>query len=219
MSGTAKVKPPKDDAEWARNTQRRIEQIEHPSSTRIGPWVLSTSQESGALTASHVNGGAVVLANEPEGEGDADAVSSGWSHIKVSRQTVQTLPRGGHSAIEWDTLESQTDDWSFSPGSTSFVIPQSGVWIVNYQVYFRAVADTLAEALVVIDGSMRIADRDLNASVEPKLKCFETFNLNEGTELFTTAARAGSGTFTIGPYNATASAAATSLSLTRLPIG
>lgn len=217
MSGTAKVKPPKNDAEWARGMQRRVEQVEHPSSTRIGPWVLSSEQESGDLIASHVNGGAVKLAQKPEGEGEADAVSSGWSHIKVSRQTPQTMSRGTHTPVAWDSVDSQSSDWSATPGSTTFVIPQNGVWLINYRLYFGALADVLVESFVIIDGSPRSANRTVSASAEPMLSCTEVFTLNEGAEIVCTAGKAGSGTFTIGPY--VGGSAMTSLSLTRLPIG
>lgn len=42
-------KPPTSDAEWARNTERRVAHLESPNTVRIGPWVISS--EDGTLIA------------------------------------------------------------------------------------------------------------------------------------------------------------------------
>lgn len=219
MTGTAKVKTPKSDAEFARNTQRRLEQVEHPSSARVGNWVLSTSPETGDLIASNVNGGSVVVANEPEDGGDADVVASGWSHLRLSRQNPQTMTLGAHNAVEWDTVDTQTSDWSVASGSSSIVIPATGIWLINFRLLFRVASTALHECSIMIDGSMRSADRDQpGTAYEPALSCTETFSLSEGSEITATAGKAGSGNFTIGP-SGVAPSIVTSLSLTRLPIG
>lgn len=219
MSGTAKVKPPKNDEEWARNTQRRIEQVENPSSTRIGAWVLSTDPESGNLIASNVNGGAVVLANQPEGDAEADAVSSGWSHVKVSRQAVQTATAGNHTSVVWDTVDSQSDDWSVGAGSSTLVIPESGLWMVVYNLILNTASNVAVTSRVYIDGAVRMSNRTSGGGVEPTLYSTDLFTLNAGTELYATSWLNGaSGSYTFGPSGTTPSTV-TSMSLTRIPIG
>lgn len=220
MSGTAKVKPPKDDAEWARNTQRRIEQVEHPSSARVGPWVISTDAESGALIASHVNGGAVVLANEPEGEAEADTVSSGWSHLKVSRQTPQPLSPGNHMPVQWDTVNSQTEGWSAAPGSSTLVFPDSGVWLMTYNLRYGATTYEGCTGRIYLDGSPVLSGKSQPNQYlsEPSILCSSTFSVSAGSELYCTAAITGNTSTTVGP-SGVASSDVTSLSLLRLPIG
>lgn len=220
MSGTAKVKPPKDDAEWARNTQRRIEQVENPASTRIGAWVLSTDPESGNLIASNVNGGAVVLANQPEGEGEADTVASAWSHLKLSRRNPQTMSGRNHTPIGWDTVDSSTDDWSVSAGSSSVVFPGSGVWIVTYNLRYGLTTGWDAEGRVYLNGSPVLADRTVqtSSSTNPTVLCSSTFSVSAGSELYCTSWLNIDGSYAAGP-SSSISSDVTSLSLTRIPIG
>lgn len=216
MSGTAKVKPPKDDAEWARNTQRRIEQVENPSSTRIGAWVLSTDPESGNLIASNVNGGAVVLANQPEGEGDADTVTSEYSAVKVERRT--NLTGSGHFPIVWDTVVTSTSDWSVSEGSTELSVPSDGLWLISCRLQSPNVPNNYCKARVDIDGVGRMAARHIPyTGAEATMNMSEPFPMTAGTGVVLSAYFAG-GSFTWGPSSSDPSVV-TSLSLVRLPIG
>lgn len=66
--------PPRTDAEWARDTNRRLANVEQPDAARAGPWVLSADAESGDLIASHVDGGSVRLAKVPSSDQDPDTV-------------------------------------------------------------------------------------------------------------------------------------------------
>lgn len=67
-------RPPRNDAEWARDTNRRLANVEHPDAARAGPWVLSADAESGDLIASHVDGGSVRLARVPASDTNPDTV-------------------------------------------------------------------------------------------------------------------------------------------------
>lgn len=67
-------RPPRTDAEWARDTNRRLSDVEHPDAARAGPWVLSADAESGDLIASHVDGGSVRLAKVPASDTNPDTV-------------------------------------------------------------------------------------------------------------------------------------------------
>ncbi|TCN51776.1 hypothetical protein EV641_109167 [Rhodococcus sp. SMB37] len=220
MTGTAKVKPAKDDAEWARNTQRRLEQVEHPASSRIGNWVLSTDSDTGDLIASNVNGGSVVIANEPEDGGDADVVASGWSHLKVSRQNPQTLSAGNHIPIEWDTVDTSTDDWNVATGSSTLVFPDSGIWLMTYNVRYGLNSAVAATGRIYLDGSPVVSGRHQPSGTasEPTILCSSTFSVSAGSELYCTAWLSGGGNYTVGPSN-TVPSDVTSLSLLRLPIG
>lgn len=221
MTGTAKVKPPKTDAEFARNTQRRLEQVEHPASSRIGNWVLSTDTDTGDLIASNVNGGSVVIANEPEDGGDADVVASGWSSLKVSRQNPQSIAVGSHVPIQWDTVDTSTSDWAVSSGSSTLVFPDSGVWLMTYNLRYGTNSNVACTGRIYLDGSPVVSARFQPGSTatEPTLMCSSTFSVSAGSELYCTAWMSGSaGSINVGPSN-TASSDVTSLSLVRLPIG
>ena len=45
---------PKNDAEWARQVDRRLKALESPRTIRIGNWVVSVSDISGSLVADHI---------------------------------------------------------------------------------------------------------------------------------------------------------------------
>lgn len=57
-------KPPRTDAEWAREIQRRLEALESATTLRIGAWVLSVNS-AGDLIASTA-GSTVILAATPQ---------------------------------------------------------------------------------------------------------------------------------------------------------
>ena len=52
-------RPPRTDAEWAREIQRRLEVLESATTVRIGQWVLSVS--NGDLIASTASGTQVII--------------------------------------------------------------------------------------------------------------------------------------------------------------
>jgi len=56
-------RPPRNDPEWARDIQRRVEALEDSTSVRIGDWVLNV--RDGNLVASTMSGVTVVLAESP----------------------------------------------------------------------------------------------------------------------------------------------------------
>lgn len=56
-------RPPRNDPEWARDIQRRVEELENSTSVRIGNWVLNV--KDGNLVASTMSGVTVVLAESP----------------------------------------------------------------------------------------------------------------------------------------------------------
>jgi hypothetical protein len=140
MSGTAEsVRPPKNDAEWARDTSRRLDSVENPTSMRVGEWVLSTSTD-GSLIASNVNGGSVVIARQPAGgENDPDTIQDdAVPAVSVVRNASQTLPSGG-AAVIFDGARFQSGgDWT--GGKTTFDAinaPVSGIYQVSGSVHFR----------------------------------------------------------------------------------
>lgn len=152
MSGTAKVKPPKNNAEWARNTQKQITSLEHPTSQRIGDWVLSTHPDTGALIASNVNGGSIVLAVQPAPSDNADIVAGqGQPYIKVERQQNQQEARGTMATVLWDTLAYQTEHWGFAPTASDIVIPEDGVYYCQYHLAFLNSSSTTNSAVLFID--------------------------------------------------------------------
>lgn len=45
---------PTNDAEWARDVDRRLRALENPRSMKMGNWVLSVSPITGDLVADHI---------------------------------------------------------------------------------------------------------------------------------------------------------------------
>ena len=135
MSGTANVKPPRSDAEWARGTQRRVESLENPTSQRAGDWVLSTDPRTGALIASNVNGGSTVLAMPPEGgaELDPDRVDlQSKIRFKARRTTAQSIPGNAVTPIQWDTVDWAEGEWGGSGTGlfSSVTVPVDGPYLI-----------------------------------------------------------------------------------------
>src|SRR4051812_13256704 len=96
MSGTTDpASEPTDNAEWARATDQRINSLENSTSVRAGDWVLSTSAD-GALIASNVNGGSVILAKKPAGgENDPDAIEDpAVPSVSVALAGTQSIASG-----------------------------------------------------------------------------------------------------------------------------
>ena len=54
---------PRTDAEWARDIQRRVEDLENATTVRVGSWVLNV--QDGDLVASTASGVTVVLVESP----------------------------------------------------------------------------------------------------------------------------------------------------------
>ncbi len=155
MSGTAEaVRPPKTDAEWARDTSRRIEQVENATSVRVGPWVLSTSPD-GHLIASNVEGGSTILAQKPEGvENDPDAVVDATVNpaVCVTLAGSQTLPAAGATVVFDGTRLQVGGDWTGGRANfDSIIVPVSGVYKVTATLNFRDGGGWMSTIIMVDD--------------------------------------------------------------------
>lgn len=221
MSGTAKVKPAKNNAEWARNTQKRIDQVEHPTSTRVGSWVLSTQADTGNLIASHVDGGSVLLGVKPESAGAPDTVlGTDFTYIKLQRQQIQTESRGSAHLIDWDTVAHQSPGWGFIPPATDIVVPDDGTYLCILNMVFNDPNDTVGKAIFLIE-----AVPQMTQEFDPALPGWYqnmhlagTFDMTAGDLVSAAAFQSGVGTFDVGPSQADPTVF-TSLSLIRLPVG
>lgn len=220
MTGTAKVKPPKNNAEWARNVEKRQDQTEHPTSTRSGDWVLSTQADTGNLLASHVEGGSVVLAEKPASADSPDEVArTDFPYIKVERQQNQAEARGSSHLVQWDTLAYQSSDFGFSPTATDIVIPVDGVYDCNFSLIFKNQSNVTNKAIFLIDGVVKMAQEMFwSNSVYCNFYLSEKFSLSAGTIVSAAAFVSGSGTFDFGA-SAADPTVFTSMSLVRLPVG
>ncbi len=204
MSGTPKVKPPKNDQEWARNTEKRLVAAENPSSMRVGEWVLSTSADTGNLIASHVDGGPVVLAVKPAASQDPDEIASTTApYIKVERQTNQNEARGAAHLVIWDSVASQTSDWGFSAPGTDIDIPVSGTYQINFHLAFLNPSNVTNKAILMVNAVVVGAQEFTpDTSWYQSMYITDTFNLNAGDVISCAAFVAGSGTFDFGSSGA-----------------
>lgn len=115
---TTPGQPPTSDAEWARETEKRLRQLESPNTVRIGPWVISSPE--GDLVATKP-GEEFTLGGIPEDDGAVSDVTRGY----VERTLEDTLlpdgptnPNGEDFGIpvikdylsgKWDDLVENTE--------------------------------------------------------------------------------------------------------------
>lgn len=221
MTGTAIVKPAKNDAELARNMDARLNQAEHPLSTRMGDWVLSTQADSGNLLASHVDGGSVILAVKPKSADEPDAVAgTDTVYMKVERQANQSGPRGSTVLTQWDTVTFQTPEWGFTPPGADIVIPVDGVYTIHYNLHFLNNSTVINKAILIVGGTVRqtAQNNGANGALYPHFSISDTFSLSAGTVVRGGAYTSGSGTMDFG-YSDDDPTVFTNMSLYRLPIG
>lgn len=208
MSGMIKLKPPKNDAEWARNTEKRLNAAENTTSIRVGEWVLSTSADTGNLIASHVDGGSVVLAVKPAASANPDEIlDSAEPYIKVERQQNQAEARGSVHLVQWDTVASQTAEWGFSAPGTDLDVSENGIYEIIFHLAFLNSSSAVHKGLVYINGSAVMA-QELNPHVDDPwyvgMYLADTFALNSGDIISAGAYVSGSGTFDFGTSGADA---------------
>lgn len=222
MSGTAKVKPPRNNEEWARNTEKRLGASENSTAVRVGAWTLSTQEDTDNLIASHVDGGSLILGVKPAASEEPDDVqdTDQQPYIKVERQQNQAEARGSSHLVLWDTLVQQTGGWGFTPTATDLVIPQDGVYAINFNLIFRNQSSVTNKAIFLIDGAVRDAQEQFwsGGATYCNFYLANTFPLSAGQIISAAAFVSGSGTFDFGASGADPTVF-TSLSLTRLPVG
>lgn len=221
MTGTAKVKPAKNNAELLRNHQRRLEQVENPTSTRVGDWVFSTQPDTGNLLASHVDGGSVVLAAKPASADSPDEVArTDFPYIKVERQQNQAEARGSAHLVQWDTVAYQSSDFGFTPTATDISIPVDGVYACTFNLVFLNQSAVTNKAIFLIDGVVKMAQEQFwsGGATYCNFYLHDTFSLSAGTIVAAAAFVSGSGTFDFGRSGADPTVF-TTMSLVRLPVG
>lgn len=220
MTGTAMVKPPHNDAEWARNVEKRLKSTENPTAVRVGDWTLSTHPETGNLIGSNANGGSVVLAVPPDASTNPDTIAStGQPFLKVERQANQQEQRGSAHLVQWDTVAHQTSEWTFTAPGSDIVIPVSGVYRISYHLAFLNSSTVVNKAMVLIDAVVKMA-QEFNPTDDGwyhAMYMTEDFPLQAGQLISAAAYASGSGTFDFGASGADPSVF-TSLSLLQLPV-
>jgi hypothetical protein len=214
-------KPPRNNMEWARRTEKRLNEHDNATAVRIGEWTLSTQEGTGNLIAGHVDGGSVILAVKPAASEEPDEVTDtdDQPHLKLERQAVQSESRGAAHLVQWDTVAYATGDWGFTPVATDIVIPQDGVYLIIYNLVFLNSSDVVNKAILMIDGVVREAtEANYEVNVYNTFYISNTYALTAGQLISAAAYVAGSGTFDFGPSGADPTVF-TSLSLTRQAVG
>lgn len=160
MTGTTeKVDPPRNDAEWARDIQRRQDLGEHPDAVRCGQWTLWTN-DTGDLVGSHVDGGSRVLAARPPDGVDPEAITeSELPSVAVTRSALQSIPGAGAEII-WDGVVSEVGEWrTRSSAITVLQVPESGVYDISTSVWFQTGGAMLTTTLLVDGVGGRLGGR------------------------------------------------------------
>ncbi|MEV5391921.1 hypothetical protein [Nocardia farcinica] len=159
MTGTTERKdPPRTNAEWARDMQRRQDLVEHPAALRAGEWVLSTGA-GGDLVGSHVAGGSVVIAPLPASGVDPESVTdAALPSITVTRTALQSIPAAGDQIV-FDGVVSEVGEWRTSSSAiTALQVPESGVYNMCATVWFNS-GSAYLHAVILIDGITRVGGR------------------------------------------------------------
>lgn len=101
-------KPPTSDAEWARNTERRVAHLESPNTVRIGPWVISS--QDGDLIATKP-GEEIVFGQLPDEDTVSD-VTRGFvtGQIGLIEESIGNPNGGGGLPKIKDFLNGKWDD-------------------------------------------------------------------------------------------------------------
>lgn len=218
MTGTAEVKPPQTNAQWARNTDRRIQSVEHPTSSRVGPWVLSNDDNTGNLIASNINGGSVIIAEPPPGGVDPDAISTtGQPFLRVARVNPQSIPVTTLTNITWDSVQISVGGWQFIASGTDLVVPRAGLYEVKLNIYSTVGISAQTAFAININGSAftvrepGITETVMAAGISDVLRLGAGDVLN-GQMLITSGSGYSIGVSPRGPN------AYTSMTVTRLPV-
>ena len=105
-------KPPTSDAEWARNTERRVAHLESPNTVRIGPWVISS--QDGDLIATKP-GEEIVFGTVPE-QTEVPDVTRGYisttvnNYVELIEESIGNPNGGGGLPKIKDFLNGKWDD-------------------------------------------------------------------------------------------------------------
>jgi hypothetical protein len=219
LSGTPRVKAPKNNAEWARNVEKRQGATEHPVSQRIGDWTLSTDPSTGNLIASNINGGSTILVQKPEPSDNADEIATqGQPFIKVERETNQQATRGTTALVMWDSVSYQTSDWGFIPTASDLVVPRDGVYLCMYHLAFLNSSNVVNKGNFMIDATTKMVQEfDPSDAWWCSMYMVDTFPLTAGQVISCGAYVSGSGTFDFGSSGVDPTVH-TSLSLLRLNV-
>lgn len=193
--------PVKTDAEWARETDRRVAGMETPEAQRVGPWVLSAQQGTGKLIASHVDGGSVLLASPPPaGEGaDPDALveppepeappgPDDWalSTCGVRRGSFQTFANATWAAIVFDVVDwdHRRKESAAQADGTGIVIRETGIYTVDAAARWQSniSASSAGHRLMAmtVNGTNVAVDQRVPAGAESGLRIVRTLYLAAG---------------------------------------
>lgn len=161
MSGSDRRRAPTTDAELAREFDRRIDALEHPSANRVGKWVLATGPGDD-LIASYVGGGSVVLSPPPKVGDSPDDTQHAQvlPELVLTRTSVQSIAAGADRVVEWENIVTRTGEWDI-PGDTITTIPfpVGGLWMVSFEPQWADKSSTWANHQINIDGDATALER------------------------------------------------------------
>ena len=206
MSGTARMRQPRTEAEWARDTARRIESLENPMSTRVGHWVITTDYATGNLVARHAYGGGVLLSRVPEPGTDPDATTGGGAPIlRLRRTTTQSIAANVQVPVLWDSVDIADGGWNVGSSGPiqDIFIPTDGLYLLTYKLAWTQNTVGTKRAAVFVNGTdildAQEVATDTSVAVSPINYITNTHQLTAGSWLTFTAHPVGSGPHDIGP--------------------
>lgn len=125
MSGQGVGKPPRTDAQWARDVEQRLNALESASTVRVGNWVLTS--QNGNLQATAPGKGTLYLATS---EGSPSVVaaspSTAVTGTSITWQDIWNLFTGGSSSTATTTPEWITEISTWLDNEwNSFLTPTS----------------------------------------------------------------------------------------------
>lgn len=127
---------PRTNAEWARDTARRLDEGENPTSARVGDWVLSSHPDTGALIAAHATGGArqILPVPPPDADPTREDVDTLPSLLLYCDATL-SLATDAWYRMRWDTVAAQ-NGWALGRETAieEVPVPRTGLYLIVLRV-------------------------------------------------------------------------------------
>lgn len=184
MTGTTQSQtPPETDEDWARDTEKRLDNVEHPVASRAQDWVLATGEDGSLIACYQVTGGCVRLADVPPAGQDPDTIpSNALPYIRAIKQDAQTYPVGLNTVI---FTSAQFDGaWGMDESGGSFMtVPRDGLYSCTWGL--TRTDTTAGEAMVgpMVNSFVLQAVTSRGAGVANTCRGSDIFTLSAGDKL------------------------------------
>lgn len=193
-------RPPQDDQELMRDFDHRLAELEHPTATRVGKWVLATGPGDD-LVASFVGGGSVVLSPPPKvGDSPDDTqTDEALPELVLTATAGQTIGSSADTIVSWDNLVYQVGEWALGASPVEDItIPADGLWQITFEPQWNTSSASWANHQINIDGVAVALERQYPGGNIPRSGVLTVPRRLEAGQVVRAVVRTGSGSHTLG---------------------